>query len=136
MDALCAFDFAARHLNFRLAADEMHVTRGAVAQQVQGLEADPGHRLFARQARGLALTETGRLCHAPIRWALEVIECACAHALFPHPRLRLRVGAAARSLAMWPISGDEHGRAGGLAPLEIVMRLRHLGQGPGRGDMH
>ena len=39
-NALRAFDAAARHLNFRLAAEELGVTQGAVAQQIRGLEAE------------------------------------------------------------------------------------------------
>ena len=38
LNALRAFEVAARHLNFRLAAEELGVTQGAVAQQVRGLE--------------------------------------------------------------------------------------------------
>lgn len=54
LKALHAFEAAARHLNFRLAAEELDVTQGAVAQQVRALEAELGIRLFERHARGLA----------------------------------------------------------------------------------
>lgn len=74
LNALRMFDAAARHLNFRRAAEELHLTQGAVAQQVRRLEADLGLRLFHRQARGLALTEVGRSYHAPVRRALAVID--------------------------------------------------------------
>ena len=40
LNALRVFEAAARHLNFRVAAEELGVTQGAVAQQVRGLEAD------------------------------------------------------------------------------------------------
>ncbi|NIZ60525.1 hypothetical protein DL239_05995 [Sedimentitalea sp. CY04] len=70
------FDAAARHLNFRLAADELHLSQGAVAQQVRRLEADLGHKLFQRHARGLSLTDTGRSYHHPVRQALALIEDA------------------------------------------------------------
>ena len=40
LNALRAFEAAARHLNFRLAAEEIGVTQGAVAQQVR--QALPG----------------------------------------------------------------------------------------------
>ncbi|WP_164139708.1 LysR family transcriptional regulator, partial [Stenotrophomonas maltophilia] len=66
---LRAFDAAARHLNFRLAAEELNVTHGAVAQQVRALEASLGAALFERQPRGLALTPTGRAFHPQIRRA-------------------------------------------------------------------
>ena len=74
LNSLRMFDAAARHLNFRLAADELHLSQGAVAQQVRRLEADLGHKLFQRHARGLSLTDTGRSYHQPVRQALALIE--------------------------------------------------------------
>ncbi|TIL79562.1 MAG: LysR family transcriptional regulator, partial [Mesorhizobium sp.] len=38
LNALRAFEASARHLNFRLAAHELNVTQGAVAQHIRGLE--------------------------------------------------------------------------------------------------
>jgi len=76
LNALRMFDAAARHLNFRLAAEEMNLTQGAVAQQVRRLEADLGFSLFRRKARGLALTEVGRNYHVPVRRALAIIDDA------------------------------------------------------------
>jgi LysR family glycine cleavage system transcriptional activator len=67
------FEAAARHLNFRLAADELHITQGAVAQQVRHLEADLGVKLFHREARGLSLTEAGRTYMLHVRRALDLI---------------------------------------------------------------
>lgn len=74
LNTLRMFDAAARHLNFRLAAEEAHLTQGAVAQQVRRLEADLGHKLFERHARGLSLTELGRRYHGSVRRALEILE--------------------------------------------------------------
>ena len=51
LNALRAFEAAARHLNFRLAAEELGVTQGAVAQHVRTLEADLGIKLFDRLPR-------------------------------------------------------------------------------------
>ena len=76
LNALRMFDAAARHLNFRLAADELNLTQGAVAQQVRRLEAELGQTLFHREARGLALTEVGRRYHEPVHRALSMIEAA------------------------------------------------------------
>ncbi len=68
------FDAAARHLNFRLAAEELNLTQGAVAQQVRRLEAQLGCALFHRKARGLAFTRAGERYHSSIRDALHVID--------------------------------------------------------------
>ncbi len=84
LNALRMFDAAARHLNFRRAAEELHLTQGAVAQQVRRLEADLGTSLFERRARGLALTPEGRRFHEPVRRALALIADATA-ALRPEP---------------------------------------------------
>ena len=64
LHVLRMFDAAARHQNFRLAAGELNLTQGAVAQQVRRLETDLG--LFDRGARGLSLTETGRSSRAQV----------------------------------------------------------------------
>jgi LysR family glycine cleavage system transcriptional activator len=45
LNALRAFESAARHLNFSRAADELSVTPGAVSQQIQNLEDYVGVRL-------------------------------------------------------------------------------------------
>lgn len=76
LNSLKMFDAAARHLNFRLAAEELNLTQGAVAQQVRRLESDLGFRLFYRKARGLALTEIGQSYHKPVSRALTMIDDA------------------------------------------------------------
>lgn len=49
--ALMVFDAAMRHNSFTLAAEELHVTPGAVGQQIQKLEAWLGVTLFTRMVR-------------------------------------------------------------------------------------
>jgi DNA-binding transcriptional LysR family regulator len=48
LNALRAFEAAARHLSFKLAAHELHVTPAAVGQQEKALEVRLGVRLFER----------------------------------------------------------------------------------------
>jgi LysR family glycine cleavage system transcriptional activator len=76
LNALKVFDAAARHLNFRLAAEELYVTQGAVAQAIRGLEADLEISLFKRMARGVALTEVGSKYHQEISQGLTIIDMA------------------------------------------------------------
>lgn len=76
LNGLKAFEAAGRHLNFRLAAEEIGVTQGAVAQQVRGLEQALNAKLFERLPRGLALTEEGRKFLAPVQRAFRLIEDA------------------------------------------------------------
>jgi LysR family transcriptional regulator of beta-lactamase len=59
LNALRAFEAAARHLNFTRAAIELHVSQGAVSHQVAQLEQRLGMPLFRRLPRGLALTDEG-----------------------------------------------------------------------------
>lgn len=60
LNALRAFEVAARHLSFTRAADELNVTQNAVSAQVKKLEERVGAALFRRLPRGLALTEEGQ----------------------------------------------------------------------------
>ena len=57
LNALRAFEAAARHLSFTKAAAELNVTPAAVSQQVKTLEEYFGVRLFTRLTRALLLTE-------------------------------------------------------------------------------
>jgi LysR family glycine cleavage system transcriptional activator len=59
LNALRAFEAAARHGSFSAAAQELRVTDSAVSQQVRTLERYLGTRLFKRLPRGLLLTELG-----------------------------------------------------------------------------
>jgi len=59
LNALRAFESAARHLSFAVAARELHVTPAAISHQVKGLEQRLEQRLFRRLKRGLELTRAG-----------------------------------------------------------------------------
>ncbi|WP_339860768.1 LysR substrate-binding domain-containing protein [Thalassospira alkalitolerans] len=73
LNGLRAFDAAGRHLNFRIAAEELGVTQGAVAQHVRGLESYLGLKLLDRLPRTLALTDNGQRYHAEISRAFTII---------------------------------------------------------------
>src|SRR5688572_11739038 len=60
LNALRAFEAAARHLSFKNAARELHVTPGAVSHQVKLLEQSLGMPLFRRLTRALELTPEGQ----------------------------------------------------------------------------
>lgn len=60
LNALRAFEAAARLGGFARAADELGVTPGAVAAQIKSLEEDVGAALFARNSRGVQLTSIGQ----------------------------------------------------------------------------
>lgn len=73
LNALKAFEAAARHLSVKIAAEELCVTPGAVSQMIKTLEVHLGVRLFERVNRGIFLTEAGRTYLPPIRNAFRQI---------------------------------------------------------------
>ncbi|QBL09997.1 transcriptional regulator GcvA [Rheinheimera sp. D18] len=60
LNALKAFETAARHLSFTKAAEEMYVTQAAISHQIKALEDHLGLKLFMRKNRSLLLTEEGQ----------------------------------------------------------------------------
>lgn len=60
LNALKAFEAAARHLSFTKAADELFVTQAAVSHQIKALEEFLSMKLFLRRNRTLLLTEEGQ----------------------------------------------------------------------------
>src|SRR5438132_11508306 len=67
------FEAAARHLNFTHAAEEMHVTHGAVSQRIKRLEEHLGTALFRRRGRGMLLTDGGRGLLESVQTAISEI---------------------------------------------------------------
>lgn len=63
LNALRAFEAAARHLSLTKAAEELHVTAGALSHQIRGLEELLGVQLFERRVRSIALTDAGKLLY-------------------------------------------------------------------------
>ncbi|WP_028116816.1 transcriptional regulator GcvA [Ferrimonas senticii] len=60
LNALKAFEAAARNLSFTRAAEELFVTQAAVSHQIKALEEHLGLKLFRRRNRSLLLTEEGQ----------------------------------------------------------------------------
>jgi LysR family glycine cleavage system transcriptional activator len=128
LNALRAFEAAARHLSFKLAAHELHVTAGAVSQQVKALEERLGVRLFDRRHRQLILTPAGQRYLPGLRDAFRLIAQATqalepegmakmvtlgVHARFDLPRL-----AADRFRADHPMIGLRLVQPAGLRELD------------------
>ncbi|GIZ50731.1 transcriptional regulator GcvA [Noviherbaspirillum aridicola] len=68
--ALRAFEAAARHGNFTRAAEEIHVTHGAISHQVRALEEELGVTLFARHGKRITVTPEGERFAETLRRAL------------------------------------------------------------------
>ncbi|WP_206952467.1 LysR family transcriptional regulator [Trinickia acidisoli] len=74
IEALIAFEAAARHLSFTRSADELALTQSAVGRQVAMLEEYLGVALFNRVKKRLSLTEVGQLYAKQVRENLERME--------------------------------------------------------------
>jgi LysR family glycine cleavage system transcriptional activator len=73
LSALRPFEAAARLDSFSRAAEELHLTHGAVSHQVRALEEHVGAPLFARHGKRVKLTASGRAFAERVRGALEEI---------------------------------------------------------------
>src|SRR5258708_34649165 len=73
LNALKAFEAAARSESFTRAAEELCVTQGAVSHQVKALEATLGIKLFNRERQRLVITDAGREYLEVVRDALDRI---------------------------------------------------------------
>lgn len=73
LNAVRAFEAAARHLSFKLAAHELRVTAGAISQHVRQLEERLGIRLFERLPRQVILTPAGEAYLGPVRDAFRLL---------------------------------------------------------------
>lgn len=76
LNALKAFESAARHLNFTKAAEDLFVTQAAVSHQIKLLEDFLGVSLFHRRNRLLELTELGTQYFDEVQPLLEKIALA------------------------------------------------------------
>ena len=74
MKSLLVFEAAARHQSFTQAAEELHVTQGAISRQIKQLESYLQCELFLRKNRTVELTHTGMMYAQVIRESLLEIE--------------------------------------------------------------
>jgi LysR family glycine cleavage system transcriptional activator len=78
LNALRAFEAAARHLSFAKASEELRVTPGALSHQIRGLEDLLGVKLFERKVRAIALTAIGKLLYPGLQTGFGHIRDAVA----------------------------------------------------------
>src|ERR1700722_20005316 len=78
LNALRAFEAAARHLSLTRAAEELHVTAGALSHQIRSLEEFLGVKLFERRVRAIALTPAGKLLYPGLQTGFARIHEAVA----------------------------------------------------------
>ncbi len=71
LNALRAFEAAARYMSFKEAAGELNVSQSAISHQVKTLETYLGLHLFVRKTRAVELTLKGKLFYPVLRDAFD-----------------------------------------------------------------
>ncbi len=71
LNALRAFEAAARNKSFKLAAEELCVSHSAISHQIRRLEEYLSITLFHRVSRGVRLTQSARVYYPSLREAFD-----------------------------------------------------------------
>jgi LysR family glycine cleavage system transcriptional activator len=103
LNAVRAFEAAARHVSFTKAAKELFVTHGAVSKQVATLETWLGTTLFNRAKSQLSLTDAGRTFLAAVTPALDRIAVTSMQLLEQTEPTALRISAPPTFTMRWLI---------------------------------
>jgi len=122
LNALKAFEAAARSESFTRAAEELCVTQGAVSHQVKALEATLGIKLFNRERQRLAITDAGREYLNVVRDALDRIAAGTERVL-----QRQNSGTSPDFAAKWLV--NRLGRFGEAHPgidLRVSATMHHI----------
>lgn len=101
LNGLRAFETAARHLSFTLAASELNVTQTAISHQIRRLEEELGIRLFVRRNRALALTAEAKDYLPGVRAAFNDLRLATDRLLRRDDDHVLTVSTLASLAAKW-----------------------------------
>ena len=103
LNTLLPFEATVRHASMTAAAQELHVTHGAVSRQVQNLERSLGISLFERQTRALRPTPQARQLAAIVRDALDQIDAAAQQISHRSPAGPLTLSCEPTLLMRWLI---------------------------------
>jgi len=103
LNALRAFESAARHLSFVAAAEELSVTPAAISHQIKKLEEYLGVSLFRRRTRGLVLVEAGQLLSKELHPVFLNLDQAMEHVMEADRGGSLALSVAPTFAAMWLI---------------------------------
>jgi LysR family transcriptional regulator, glycine cleavage system transcriptional activator len=101
LNALRAFEAAARHESFAKAADELSVTPAAVSHQVKSLEEWLGWPLFVRHAQGLNLTDSARSAISALSNAFDALGLAVQELRIVAPRAQVSIAALPAVAQLW-----------------------------------
>ncbi len=103
LNALRAFEAVVRRGSVSLAADELHVTHGAISRHIHALEDELGCRLFQRKGRGLSPTSAGLRLAEAAGAAFTQLRDVCTRLRDDAAQAPLVLGCAASVMARWII---------------------------------
>lgn len=127
LNALKAFEAAARSESFTRAAEELCVTQSAVSHQVKALEATLGIKLFNRERQRLVITDAGREYLNVVRDALDRIAAGTERVLQRQNSGVLTVSTSPDFAAKWLV--NRLGRFGEAHPgidLRVSATMHHI----------
>jgi LysR family transcriptional regulator, glycine cleavage system transcriptional activator len=101
LSSLRSFEAVARQLSFSKAAEELHVTPGAVSQQIRQLEDLLGVKLFDRTRRSVAPTDTATRMLPEIQAGLDMLARACSSKTAPVGERTLTISVAPSFASKW-----------------------------------
>ena len=113
LNALRAFEAAARHLSYTRAADELNVAQAAVSHQIKDIEDQLGLKLFRRMNRTLMLTDAGQALLPAVSDGFQVLAEGVARVAGYGHENRLKISTLESIAAEW------------LVPRLGRFRLRH-----------
>jgi DNA-binding transcriptional LysR family regulator len=128
LNALRAFEATARLNSVSQAAEQLHVTHGAVSRQLKVLEEHLGVSLFVKDGRGLKLTDAGMRLRDASAEAFDRLRSVCAELTQSTADAPFVLGCSGSLLARWFIP-----RLGRLNADLPDLRL-HLSAGEGDLD--
>lgn len=103
LNAIRAFEAAARHMSITLAADELSVTPGAVSRQIKSLEETLGLQLLKRGHRQISLTRQGAEYYRAVARAIESLRDATRRLKRRSQRKQLKIRAYTTFAMRWLI---------------------------------
>jgi LysR family glycine cleavage system transcriptional activator len=101
LNALRAFEAAARHRSFTRAAEELNVTQTAVSHQIKTLESRLGLKLFDRHGPAIALTEAAKAYLPSVRSAFDELYDATEYLVGPNSENTLTVNTLTTFASKW-----------------------------------
>jgi len=119
LNALRAFEAAARLGSFKLAAEELHVTPTAISHQIRHLEEQLGYALFQRHPKPMRLTEPGSKLFPDLRDSLDRIASSVASLEAAGKSGTLVVATTRAFASRWLIAEMESMQRAGLPGLAI-----------------